>query len=263
VEQGHSILFGRVYQKQREKLSSCHPRTASHIYLKKRPMKFHPTLHLVGCLALLATGCHTTSVQSQGAAIEPKQLEIDGLLFSVQPMTDDAKLKQTFKVNLLAKGVLPVKVKVENRNASDGFIIDRDKVRVMTEKSGETNSAAPGEIARDLYTHHVTKGQQMGNAVGASLTIPIVAIPFFLLAEAATPAPGAVIDKAGEFNLTGKEFYTRTLDPGQRAEGFIYFRLPKAGLLAGPCHVVAQVKNDVTGQIIPFDLKFDLGLKSP
>ena len=221
------------------------------------------TLPVAGCLALLVTGCATTSVQRPAATIEPKKLEIDGLMFMAQPMTDIAELKRTFKVNLLVKGVLPIKLTVENRNPSKSFTIDREKVLVMTEKSAGTNSARPGEIARDLSTYNVNKGQQLGGAVGASLAMPLVAVPLFFLVVAASPATGAVIDRAAEFNLTGKEFYTRTLDPGRRAEGFVYFRLPKEGMLAGPCHVVAQVKNAVTGQITPFDLKVDLDLKLP
>jgi hypothetical protein len=62
----------------------------------------------------------------------------------------------------------------------------------MTEKSGETNSAGSGDIVRDLYTTHVTKGQQVGGAVGASLVMPLVAVPALFLVVASKSAPGDV-----------------------------------------------------------------------
>ena len=211
-------------------------------------MKLRLSLALAAVVALGPTGCSTTAVNPQ-AGVPPQSLEIDGLVFTVRPVTDPAELKQTFKFNLLATGVLPIKLRVENRNPTNSFVIARERVVVMSEATRTTNSHGSGDIARDLST--VTRGQQLG-AVAA------LGSPLLFLIVVATPSPGSLINRAAEFNLTGKEFYTRTLSPGQRGEGFVYFRMPKEGASAGPFHVAAQALNPATGQLTPFILKVDL-----
>lgn len=206
--------------------------------------------------------------QHGGQEIEvAKQMENNGLVFSVQSLIDKDKLKRIYKVNLTARGVLAVKVKLENLNPTETFIIAKEDVLVLNDQFAATNSARPFDIAYDLFNRHVTKGTQMAEATGqaivASLELPVISLPIFLIIGAVAPVPGDVIDKMDEFRITGNQFYTHTLDPGQRAEGIVYFRLPKKGIPLGPFHLLAQARNSLTGQIIPFDIKLDLDFKSP
>jgi hypothetical protein len=61
-----------------------------------------------------------------------------------------------------------------------------------------------------------------------------------------------------EFNLGDKEFYTRTLGPGEKAQGFVYVQLPKGSLPSGDYRLVARARNAATCEAIDFDLPLNL-----
>ena len=199
----------------------------------------------------LGAGCASAPpVQMQNG----QQLEMHGLTLSVYPVANRSEVKQIFKVNLLDRGVLPVKLKAENHNASASFIIARDKVVVMNETTRTTN--APGQVAKDFATW--SQGKKVGTklAVGAATGSPVI-----FLAIAMSPTPSEFVFKWDEEKLTGKEFVTRTLGPGQAAEGYIYFRYTKP-VTEGAYHVVSDVTDLTTGESLPFDFKLDLNLNN-
>src|SRR5438876_11634703 len=179
-------------------------------------MKVISQVLLAVFLGWLGAGCRSV------APVQPenlKALEIDGLTLSVYPLTTKQEVKQIFKVNLLNRGVLPIQVKAENHNPSSSFIIAKEKVLVMSETTQMTN--APGEIAKQMGTW--SRSRQLGVAGSFAVGVPaIIGVPGLLLA-AMKPTEGAFVFKPAEENLSGKEFQTRTLEPGQMAEGFIYF----------------------------------------
>jgi hypothetical protein len=63
-----------------------------------------------------------------------------------------------------------------------------------------------------------------------------------------------------EFNLADKEFYSWTLGPGEKAQGFVYFQFPKNSPPSGSYHVVAEVRNPATGEATTFDFPANLTL---
>jgi len=87
--------------------------------------------------------------------------------------------------------------------------------------------------------------------------------PAIFLIVAFTPAEGSFVFKPDEQNLSGKEFLTRALGPGQSAEGFVYFHFSKPTENANAYHLVSEIKNLSTGEMIPFDLKLNLNLNNP
>jgi hypothetical protein len=101
-----------------------------------------------------------------------------------------------------------------------------------------------------------SRGQQLAFA-GST------AVPAIFLTVAMTPMDGAFVFKPQEENLSGKEFLTRTLGPGQSAEGFVYFHLAKDAGDANAYHLVSDVKDLSTSQMIPFDLKLNLNPNHP
>jgi hypothetical protein len=222
-------------------------------------MNFIYTVLLVGSLVFMAVGCSTAPAakpQTPTADAGPQLQEIDGLAIRVQPITDQAEGKYIFKENLLAKGVLPIKLTAENHSATASFIIAREKIQVLNATVGATNSAPQGATATDLS--HSSRGQQLARA--AKFGLLVGALP--LLSEAAS-SPGVVIDRERVYQLSSKEFYTRTLDPGQRAEGILFFCFEKGTHLSGTYRIVAQVKNTSTDVVRPFDFKFTLNLGQP
>ena len=200
---------------------------------------------LSSSLALVATGCTTMSVtklQTQKADTYEQHTEIGGLVIGVYPMTDKAEVKRMFNVNLLDKGILPILLVAENRNPSSSFIIAKGKVFVLSEETYATSTSQRKEV---------TSGQ-----LAAGSVIALVG-PIFVGLKMVSDA--TVI----EHNIADKEFYSRTLGPGQKAQGFIYFQFPKTAPPAGGYHVIAQIKNPSTEETIPFDLKVNLALAKP
>jgi len=204
-------------------------------------------------LLFLAAGCASVPpARTQNA----RELEIDQLVMTVDPLTAKSDVKKTFKINLLDRGVLPIKLTAQNRSPATSFIIAKDKVLVMNETTCATN--ASGEVAREIGTW--SRGKQLATAGAFAVATPaVVGVPVFLMA-AMRPTEGAFVFKPTEERLSGKEFQTRTLGPGQSADGFIYFRLPDHIDPTNSYHVVAEIKNLSTGEMIPFDIKVNLNL---
>jgi hypothetical protein len=213
-------------------------------------MNFINTVLLAGSLASMAVGCSTTPTanpHTQAADTGPHVLEIDGLTVGIHPMTDKAEVKKTFKVNLAAS-VLPIKLTAENRNSTANFIIAKEKIMVISDTTGTTNSSPQGGVARDLTTL-----SPLGFAAMSSGSV----LPF--LFEAMNPPDEEVrINRKYEYNLASKEFYTRTLDPGQRVEGILFFRFQKGTHPSGAYHLIVQVKNTSSDVVTPLDFKFTL-----
>ena len=195
-------------------------------------------------LLLLFTGCSSVPpIQTQNL----QELEINGLTLSVYPLTTKAEVKHVFKVNLLDRDVVPIKFKAENRNPTNSFIVAKEKVTLMTETAQMTNSA--GDVARGLATW--SRGKQLG--VAAATQVPLI-----FVMTLANPMDKAFIFKPDEENLTRKEFTTRTLGPGQVAEGFIYFPFSKLAGSTNACHLVSDVRSLSPATNLPFALKLNL-----
>jgi hypothetical protein len=215
-------------------------------------IKFGSASLLAVSLVWLGGGCSTIPTEPQN----PPQLQIDGLTLSAYPLASKKEVKQVFKVNLLDRGVLPIRLKAENRSPSTSFIIAKDKVVVMNETTRATN--APGQAGKDFATWSQSK--KVGTKLGAGVA---TGSPVLLLVIAMTPTPSEFVFKPDEERLTGREFVTRTLGPGQTADGFIYFRYSNPISPTNAYHVVSEVKNLSTGEMVPFDLKLDLNPNSP
>ncbi len=203
-------------------------------------------------LALVASGCATeppANLQSQNTAVEPPSQAIDGLDVSLQPITDKKEVKRIFKVNLLAEGVLPVRLTAENRNTSASFMIAEEKVQIIGENTATAISSQEGQVAK---SGTVSRGQQL---LDASFS------PALMLLTAMSPPPGDLVNSFRQYELGSKEFYSRTLGPGERAEGYSYFQLPKSSPISGAYQLVAPIKNVSTGVVTPCQFKFTLNSK--
>jgi hypothetical protein len=66
-----------------------------------------------------------------------------------------------------------------------------------------------------------------------------------------------------QHNLADKELYSRTLAPGEKAQGFIYFHYPKGDPLSDTYHIVIDLKESSTGESTAFDFKINLSTTKP
>jgi len=210
------------------------------------------TLILLAFSSLMLAGCSTMKMAplTTGSAGSYTQHEqTNGVVVGIRPMTDKQEIMDTFKINLLEKGLLPILVVVENQSASDSFIIAKDKVYVLNEATGTTSSS---------QRKKVTSGGGEALAITGGILVAtgsLVAAP--LLFTGMQKASNASVI---EFNLADKEFYSWTLGPGEKAQGFVYFQFTKNSPPSGNYHVVAEVKNPATGEATTFDFPANLTL---
>lgn len=171
-------------------------------------------------VGLLATGCATmevTKLPTRNADTYAQHAEKDGVTVAVRPLTDEREIKDMFKVDLRAKGLLPILLVAENHSAASSFILAKDKVSVLDETTGLASSSRQTKVASD------TGGAVTATVGAAAISLPLVVAGLKLASDA------TVI----QHNLADKELYSRTLGPGQKAQGFIYFQYPRGTTPSG------------------------------
>jgi hypothetical protein len=143
----------------------------------------------------------------------------DGLVVAIHPLMSKQETEKYFGTDLLSANILAVLVVAENQNDSASFILSKDKVSL---KAGE---ATAGSATGHRQVGDPSAGEALGAAanVGALAIVAtaLVSIPLGLLA-------GDMISDAGVIrrNFTTNELQTKTLSPGQKVQGFVYFQLP-------------------------------------
>jgi hypothetical protein len=136
----------------------------------------------------------------------------NGLVVGVQPMTDKKGIEGMFKVNLLEHGLLPILVVAENQNASESFIIAKENVTVLNGATG-INANNREEVGSGANS----AGTAVGIAGGVmALASPLLAPPL-VFASLKLSSDATVV----RYNLADKEFYSRTLGPDEKAQGFL------------------------------------------
>jgi hypothetical protein len=195
---------------------------------------------------LLGSGCSTmqvTTLKQRSTESCEYHAEQKGVVVGIHPVIEEREMEEIFKMDLREKGLLPILLVVDNRSASS-FIIAKDKVRVGDETSGA--------FATSQRTNLTSQAAGMGGAlilVGSAVGGLLLEVVGFQLASDA----GVI-----QHNLADKEFCSRTLAPSQSAQGFIYFRLSKGTSLVGNYHVLVDLKDSSSGDVLPFDFAVDL-----
>jgi hypothetical protein len=209
-----------------------------------------------GVLLVSGPGCSTMKVThlttGQAESYTPHEQK-NGLVVGIHPMTDKREIEDMFKVNLLDKGLLPILVVFENQSPDASFIVAKDKVAVL---DAVTGASSPSQ--RKKVTSNAGEAMQASGAIMVSLggfVLPLLLIGLPIECTGMQHASDASVI---EYNLGDKEFYSRTLGPGEKVQGFIYFQFPNESSAAGNYHVVAEVKNSATGESTTFDLPANL-----
>lgn len=196
------------------------------------------------CLILASCTMSVTPLTTGSAVSYAEHEQKNGITIGIKPMTNKGEIVAMFKVNLFDVGLLPILVVAENQSASASFIIAKDKVFVLNEVTKTTSSSQRKEVTSGISATAV-------GYAGAALGSTPLLIAGVIMASDAT-----VI----QHNLADKEFYSRTLGPGEKAQGFVYFQFPKESLPSGNYHLVAEVTNSATGKATTFDFPVNLTL---
>jgi hypothetical protein len=207
---------------------------------------------LVSMLGLLMFGCATMSIpQTQVRPTESYQLttERNALFIAVHPVTDSAEIEEAFRTNLLEKGILPILVVVENRNPLTSFVLAKNKVAVVNVASLETTTSQRRRVTSDIPGAAVaTAGAAALSLPGAAaLSLPLVVVGLKIMSDAQVIA----------HNLGEKEFYSRTVAPGQKAHGYIYFQLPRGTTALEHHQLLVEAVDSSTGETVRFDFPLE------
>jgi hypothetical protein len=218
------------------------------------------------CCALMLGGCGETvrEVAVRRVSEYRHVVHQSGLSASVDPFVDEERLVNHFGADLLADGLLPIFVVLENQGYGDGVVVLKEKIAL------ELGSAAIAE-ASERYKYEADVNASTTKSVGgaaaaasgaATVAIlpimagtPIVSIAFLpvtiavsMQAEKTERVARRVEDRAIQF---------RTVYPGQVQSGFIYFKL---GARENAAHLVAltlPVQNINTREVIPLRFVLD------
>ena len=166
-------------------------------------------------------------------------------------MTSRTETQELFKVDLQKAGLLPIFLVAENRSDSASFVIAKEKVQVLDAATGTTSGSQRTKVKSE-------KGGNTTAVVGAALLPVTLGVGAPLLFAGMKMASDATVI---QHNLGANEFYSRTLDPGQRAQGFIYFQYPPEPSLASDYHLTVELKDSASGKIIPVDVPVRLTLR--
>ncbi|MBI5756565.1 MAG: hypothetical protein HZA12_06530 [Nitrospirae bacterium] len=170
-------------------------------------------------IVYLFTGCFPVHVEKfdAGDASSGRYSHTDnGITVSVDPFIEEERLKKYFGVDLLAKGILPVFVSIENVKSEDGFILNRNEVRLaMKGKEGRGNTAGNP----DYKIPSVFPAQMI--AMGTVIFSPLLGL-FIHTAAGATQEVAVEIIR----NMEEKKIVDKTVYQGGSNSGFLYFSFP-------------------------------------
>jgi hypothetical protein len=200
-------------------------------------------------------GCATMKVPElklQETSAYKYTAETNGLVVAVQPVTDKKQVKETFRTDLLGKGVVPILVVVENKTPSS-FVLAKEKVYVVDANTG-TNAGTLGQKFA-----HGTAGEQTAMAGSAMLGVSVIAAPAAVVIAAPLLIGGMKAMSNADVirhNLSDKALASHTVEPGKRACGYLYFELPKGTKFQGGHQVVIELASAAQHQ--PFTFVFNV-----
>jgi len=192
--------------------------------------------------ALLPAGCLKAvkpmpfAVPIQPANQYAHRTQYEGLIVAADPFVEQNRLNAFFGTDLLANGILPVLVVVENHHSQDSYSLSRDQFGLIAGQPGREVG-----VESDTDANFAVKGragkEKIAGVGRGSMEVATTGMPLMILSPlipAALGIPGLLLQPVGaelmdanmiNSNLTAKAFVDCTLMPGQSKSGFIYFRL--------------------------------------
>jgi hypothetical protein len=208
-------------------------------------------LGLVGAFGVLGCACSTMSVPEfkvNSTVSYASQSEQNGLLVAVYPMTDAREIDDAFKVDLLAKSVIPVLLVAENMSSSVTFVLKQDGVSV----SGLEGLGSEGGLRRSVTSEKT--GQSVATAGLATMAAAAVVAPVLIVAAPLVLVGLKMSSDAMviEHNMADRLFYSQTIDPGQRAAGYFYIKLSEGASKTVSYEISVDALDPATGQMTRF-----------
>jgi hypothetical protein len=168
----------------------------------------------------------------------------EGLIVAVNPVTDKQGETKWFGKDILADGLLPIQIIVENRNASRSFIISKEEVLLKSASSGVTTTSQQATIGNP------TPG------LVTALVLPNPIIASFAISAAAH-------EQVMQYNLGERELAKQTISPNGHADGFVYYQFPKSKPLDNTILITVRIISLGTNNPISFEFNVPLQHNTP
>jgi hypothetical protein len=183
-----------------------------------------------------------------------------GLKISVDPYTENDRLRDSFGCDLLSRGILPVLVVVENLSSEDGYIVVTEMATLMI--NGSINSKVQsdeGQKSEELDRKFKELVSTSNTAVAMAEWSPLIGVlsPVIGVASLVSQplkALGAEAKYKDEIeikrNLEQKQMLPKTVYQGGLQSGFLYFNLGKAEYLSKLQGILLHIKNVRTNELL-------------
>lgn len=203
-------------------------------------------------LAFTTTACSSGVVQSKftpSPETYAARAEQNGLFIAAKPLTHSADLSEAFRSDITADNVLPIFVVAENRHTTASFVLDKSKISVVNMSTRTTldrpdlkdvSSGAAGNAMLGV-------GPILVLLAGVIPGLIVISIGWKLFADA----------RQAQQNIWDQELTSRTLAPGQTAQGFVYVSMPSDQVRAGRYELVIDALDPDTATATRVSLPID------
>jgi len=193
-------------------------------------------------ITLLFAGCasYTPSLVKLDTSSPNVNKQIKGdLCILIEEYATPEKCEKAIDSDLAAQGILPLLILVHN-NGPQSYEV---KVENILLRAGSTTIKAltPEEAAGNA------KRSAVGRALGWSMIVPIIGIPF---AVAASADHTSKVNKQVVEDFTAKSFQKGILIPNKEQSGFLFFSLDQERKDISSLLLEMRAKNIVTGEVV-------------
>ncbi len=192
-------------------------------------------------LLMLISGCATAPLPE--LTIKPASQYLltqdkDGLKIAIDPFLEPERQKEFFRDNLLAKGILPVLIIVENKSGGSVFYLQKDQASVsFSEKESAGSVVTSG---RSLTYESPDKGVK-----AAFYVSPLIVASIWQSSENKREATTQI--------MVNNELRERTLNPNESQHGFLFFKLAGENIGQDVSAVNLKVLNIKSKETMLFD----------
>ena len=194
-------------------------------------------------ITLLGCGVEVHDITAPDASSCKFTGKTDGLKVSAEPFIEKDKLIRYFGSDLRSKGLIPILIIFENKNAGDGFIIVQERAKLTIEKSGHESE----RDARASYNRYSTE---------PPLTYSISPVTDFTVPILFGIVGGVIIEQHYvnlaiiARNMEEKKLVDKIVYPSSSHYGFVYFRIEKEDDMVSIKEISFDIKNIRTNEMI-------------
>lgn len=179
------------------------------------------------------------------------------LTISVEEFASPNKSIQAFDANLVAQGILPLLVRIENNSATAYRI---RQVDINASLNGESMLAVYSDQAAD----QAATSEYAAKALGWTVASGPLFVVFWPVTIAASAAHTSGVNNRIRQHFANMEFTDKLLKPKQSFAGFVYFKLPAGVKKLENMIVSVEPREEESGSRVDFKLSLPtLDLEAP